>query len=232
MDIPVLIIHYNTPELTSATVKSVWKHTPQAKITIFDNSDKYPFPIKDFPQIRYIDNTKGQIINWEEWLEKFPNKVEINDDYGSAKHTWSIKICFDYFPNGFILMDSDILIKKDISILYNTSIPYYGTISRTKKMKKFNLCRICPFLCFINVPLLKKYNIQYTDEEKLYRLTNDLPYTYYEPGTYLLKECIKWQLIGKTFRLNEYYVHFGAGSHNIKNKDYKKWLEENKNLYE
>lgn len=228
MDIPVLIIYYNTPELTSATVKSVWKHTPQAKITIFDNSDKYPFPIKDFPQIRYLDNTKGQIVNWEEWLKQFPEKRETKNGYGSAKHCWSVEICFQYFPEGFVLMDSDVLIKKDFSSIFDPKVPYFGSISRTKKLKELGLLRICPFLCFINVPLLKKYNIHYTDKKTLLGLSLIVPYTHYEPGTYLLLECQKHRLKGRNFKLHEYYIHLGHGSWG---KKYEKWLKANKKYY-
>ena len=39
----VLIIHYNTPELTAAAIRSLWKHTPGARVTVFDNSDKRAF---------------------------------------------------------------------------------------------------------------------------------------------------------------------------------------------
>ena len=225
----VLIIHYNTPELTQATVKSVLKHTPSAKITIFDNSDKQPFPIKKFPEIRYIDNTKGQIINWEEWLKKFPDKTKTANNWGSAKHTYSIEICLDYFQEGFILIDSDILIKKDITPFYDLSVPYSGSISSNSKLKLCGLVRLCPFLCFINVSLLKKYNIHYTDDKTLYGLSRVFPYHYYDTGTYFLKECDKHKLKGKMIKLDNYCIHFGHGS--WKNKDYKKWLQENKIYY-
>ena len=56
----ILIVHYNTPELTLATIKSVRKHTPGCYFYVFDNSDKYPF-VPDRNDICVFDNTKGAI---------------------------------------------------------------------------------------------------------------------------------------------------------------------------
>ena len=64
----VAIVHYNTPELTEAAIRSVWKHTPGCRITVFDNSDKREFRYKD--DVAVIDNTRGQIIDFEMMLSK------------------------------------------------------------------------------------------------------------------------------------------------------------------
>ena len=58
----IVIIHYNTPYLTKCLVKSVNKFVNDAKIYIFDNSDKDPFTAS-FDNVTILDNTKGQIIN-------------------------------------------------------------------------------------------------------------------------------------------------------------------------
>ena len=39
----VAIVHYNTPELTEAAIRSLWKNTPDAAVTVFDNSDRRRF---------------------------------------------------------------------------------------------------------------------------------------------------------------------------------------------
>ena len=64
----ICIVHYNTPLLTECLIKSINKFTPDSKIYIFDNSDKYPFTYKQH-NIIYFDNTKGEIINFDEWLK-------------------------------------------------------------------------------------------------------------------------------------------------------------------
>ena len=43
----VAIVHYNTPELTEALVKSIRKHGGEEyQVVIFDNSDERPFTKK------------------------------------------------------------------------------------------------------------------------------------------------------------------------------------------
>ena len=63
--INILIVHYNTPKLTECLIKSINKQTPDSKIFIFDNSDKLPFTYRQ-DNIEYIDNTKSQIIDFDE----------------------------------------------------------------------------------------------------------------------------------------------------------------------
>lgn len=83
----ILIVHYNTPYLTSYLVKSIKKYTPSARIYIFDNSDKQPF-VSEYEDITIFDNTKGDYIDFDEFLSKYPNRTNSPgkyNDYGSAK---------------------------------------------------------------------------------------------------------------------------------------------------
>ena len=88
----ILIIHYNTPKMTEHLVKSIDKYTPGCTIYIFDNSDKLPFTYKK-DNIKVIDNTKGQVIDFNKWLQNFPNRIKSvgrNNFYASAKHCVSV----------------------------------------------------------------------------------------------------------------------------------------------
>jgi hypothetical protein len=150
----VLIIHYNTPELTAATIQSLWKHTPNARVTVFDNSDKRPFtmglisPMGLMGPISLIDNTRGQLVDWDKWLEQFPNR-EMSDmrgsKFGSAKHCYSVELCMDRFENGFVLMDSDVLIKQDITPLVDRRYAWVGQADIKKTRYGLRLPRVIPF---------------------------------------------------------------------------------------
>ena len=53
----VAIVHFNTPELTRATILSLWKHTPDCHVTVFDNSDRRPFePMEGVTLISTIED--------------------------------------------------------------------------------------------------------------------------------------------------------------------------------
>lgn len=92
--VKICIVHYNTPNLTDALVRSIKRNTPDSYIYIFDNSDVNPW-VKHYDNMTVFDNTKGQIINFEEWLTHYPKRdrgigAAVND-FGSAKHQNPIK---------------------------------------------------------------------------------------------------------------------------------------------
>ena len=84
----ILIIHYNTPYLTECLVRSINLFVEDAVIYIFDNSTDRPFTA-EFDNVTVFDNTKGEIIDFDKWLEKYPKKKlsggKLNK-WGSAKH--------------------------------------------------------------------------------------------------------------------------------------------------
>lgn len=217
-----LIIHYNTPELTEACVKSINKHTPGCKIYIFDNSDTRPFTAY-FDNVNIIDNTKGQIINFEEWLKQFSNINEYTrkaNNLGSAKHTYSIQKCMEILNCPFILMDSDILIKKDFSSLANKKYSAVGKIHKSKGKP-----RLLPFLCYINC-----FSISYFDKDRCVGFDSPDGKFWDTGASYLYDLQQNKKDILNVQNLEEYYEHLGSASWT--NKNVNKWLNQYKYLYE
>lgn len=235
-----LIVHYNTQELTEAAIRSLWKHTPGARVTVFDNSDRWPFCC-DFAngldrvnggdgRIEVIDNTAGQVVDWEKWLGQFPNKGETNNHYASAKHCYSVEVCMDKFPNGFLLMDSDVLIKRDVTRLCDTTQAVVGEIGRGSHPKRGGLMRFMPMLCWLNTPMLRAANVTFFNPQKMWALTDRQPDCWYDTGAWILDAVRKEHLPYRTFTLTDYALHFGHGS--WKNKqDPMVWLRQNKSLW-
>ena len=151
----VAIIHFNTPELTEAAIMSLRKQTgTMYGVTVFDNSDKRPFTAK-MDGVKVVDNTQGQIINFDEELAKYPDKcweLAWRSNYGSAKHIMSVQKLWELIPDGFILMESDILLTRNINFLWDERYAACGKVQwfrgRTREKD-----RLLPFLCYINVPL-------------------------------------------------------------------------------
>jgi len=59
-----------------------------------------------------IDNTKGQVINFEAILEAFPDHDASigcvkGCDYGSAKHMMTVQKLLELLPDGFVLVECD-----------------------------------------------------------------------------------------------------------------------------
>ena len=224
----VVIVHYNTPELTSAAIRSLNRCTPGCRITLFDNSDKRPFTER-FGNVEVIDNTRGQIINFDKFLDSFKDKEPSNDNnYGSAKHCICVDYMFDKLPGGFVLMDSDILVKQDISPFWDKSVPYVGQV-KNHKSRFGNVERITPILCYVNVRMLEDYGVRYFNPEYMFALTKKRPNSAYDTGCWFLADCRANHLVGREVEVGNYIEHFGHGS--WKTKDATLWLEQYKDLF-
>ena len=240
----VLIVHYNTPELTEAAILSLWKHTPNAHVTVFDNSDRRPFrPFNDNvnvndnkfsilnSQFSIIDNTQGQIVDWKKWLATFPDKIPTPENmWGSAKHCYSVEMCLDRFPDGFILMDSDVLIKKDVSQLMDRTVPWKGGVHVNTRRFGVDIPRVMPFLCWINTPMLRQHGIRYFNHQKMWNLVSSFPDRHYDTGAWLLEACNNAGLQGRRVEIKTWMEHYGHGSwHDGKSPE--SWLRMYRNLW-
>ena len=132
----ICIVHFNTPALTAAEVKSIRLHCGEDwRIVIFENSDVEPLPKDD--AITIIDNTRQQLVNFDEEIRRHPRRRTDKACYGrsvfgSVKHSMSVEWLVQNMPGPFILADSDILVKAQTS----TILPLKGkmaTIGQTLK---------------------------------------------------------------------------------------------------
>ena len=205
----ILIIHYNTPQLTECLVKSINKFEKDTTIYIFDNSDKLPFTTK-FDNVKLLDNTKGQYIDFDKWLEKYPNKGRSHgkvNNWGSAKHCYSVEKCMELIGDNFILLDSDVLLKRKISNLIKDDSVYVGEII-TQPLSSIK--RVLPFICFINVKLCKEKGIHYFDDNYMHGLSKSPGSDRYDTGAGFYLNSSKYKHL--SIVCEEYVVHYGHGS--------------------
>ena len=126
----VAIIHYNTPELTMAAIGSLLKNGGGPfRVVVFDNSDTRPF--EGATNVQVFDNTKGQIIDFDAELAKYPERDRSigcakGCEFGSVKHMMTVQKLWELLPHGFVLMESDILIKKSIDEFFREEYSVYG----------------------------------------------------------------------------------------------------------
>lgn len=225
----IVIVHYNTPLLTECLVRSINLFVKDAIIYIFDNSDKYPF-VADFDNVLIIDNTKGEIIDFDKWLDKYPKRTSSfarTNNFASAKHCYSVEKCMQIIKENFILLDSDVLLKRDISDLYDEDSIYVGEII---KQPKFNVRRVLPFICYINTEMCIDNNIHYFDEEHMYGLNKSSDCEKYDTGSSFYLNTLNFR--HKEIKINDYIVHYKAGSwvdtaktvHHYKQIESSEWL--------
>ena len=218
--LPVLIVNYKTTELTNAAVLSVKKHCSNAIVTVYDSSSDYTGT---------ADTIIKNEIDFDVFKNSYPNKVLTTcNDYGSAKHCYTVDYCFKFFNDGFILLDSDVLVKRDLSELYMPDKIWVGQ-SHTSKKHKVNISRLYPFCCFINTKMCKEYNIHYFNGDYMWELTTDKG-RWYDTGAWFLEATSGYP--HKEIHVTDYIEHYGNGSFN-KNKKVtpEQWLNKYSNLY-
>lgn len=228
----IVIIHYNTPYLTECLVRSINLFMKDTIIYIFDNSDKYPFTA-NFDNVTIIDNTSGSVINFDAWLENYPNRfksTEMTHKFGSAKHCYSVEKCMEIINDNFILLDSDVLLKKDISDLYDENVIFAGEIITQPKV---TVKRVLPFVCFINVNMCKENGVHYFDDNYMHGLYNNKIVEHadwYDTGAGFYVHAKEFNY--KEIKTEDYCVHYGHGSWNKNDDTQKRFLFKYKHLYE
>lgn len=227
--IDVVTVHYNTPEMMECMIRSLNMRSV-CRIHVFDNSDEEPF-VNTFENVDVIDNTKGKIIDFDKWLQQFPQRKPMMSNYGSPKHCKTVDTCFDLFPNGFILMDSDILLKRDITGFWDERVAWVGEPALDTP-KGNRVMRLLPFLCFINVPLLKRYNVRYFNPNYMWHLTASDPNRWYDTGAWFYKDCMDKEMPFRKVGIDSYMEHYFHGSHAMYNDTLDNWLVKHKKLWQ
>lgn len=107
--------------------------------------------------------------------------------------------------DNFILLDSDILIKQDVSELFNENYIYVSEVLTQGNGIK----RVAPFLCYINVQMCKENNINYFDERYMHGLSNNSSDMYDTGGAFYVNSQ---NYVHKNIKINDYAIHYGHGS--------------------
>lgn len=220
------VVHYSTPFMVECLIKSINKHTPNCHIYVFDNSDVKPF-INTFDNVTVFDNTNKQLIDFEKILLKYPERYNDNlSNFGSFKHCISIQKCIELIDDNFVLMDSDVLIKKDISDLYQEDKIFVGEIGTEKGW----VDRLCPFLCFLNINMCKLYDIKFYHDKYIFGLTKfQKENLRYDVGGYFLEQSFKYDHL--LININDYIVHYHGASWKNNKIILERWLLNHKYLW-
>ena len=228
------IVHYNTPELTTCLCSSINKFHDDAEIIILDNSDKRPFNNEDiFDNVKVLDNTKEQLFKYD-LLNKVSNKdaftaANKTNGCGSAKHIISIQYLIDLLKEDFILLDSDVLLKRNVYEIITDGI-CSGDIIPNK--------RFLPFIMYLNYNKIKINGINFFDKNRTLGLSDKINDT----GASFYQDIQKKKIIFNRINYNKYVIHYGNGSWTSNRKTcnrtfpiykntWKEFLMRNKELY-
>ena len=235
--INIVIVNYNTQQLLDCAIRSINKTTKDANIYVFDNSDREPY-FNTFKNVSVIDNTSGKYIDFDEFFKKYPNKSKSpgyrEGAFGiSARHCYSVEKCMELLDDDFVLLDSDVLVKKDLNLLVDKSCIFVGdVITQPSSVIK----RVLPFVCYINVNMCKQNNIHYFYEDYMHGLCKtdiNKDGDKYDTGGGFFMNASKFNY--KTITHTDFVEHFKGGSWEDKKpkkySSHKEFLLCNKNLW-
>lgn len=238
----IAIVHFNTPELTEACILSIRKQGGKDyRVVVFDNSDERPFRVQ-MPGVEVIDNTQGQLIDFDNLLSAFPQRnasigCAKGCDFASVRHMRTVQELWRLLPDGFVLVESDVLIKKPIDEFFREEYSFVAYVQRQQPHNPFGIGRILPMLCWLNVPKFVAEGVQYFDPARTYGLKaerNDRT-NWYDTGASLLEDVLvhRPKLKGLHIDIREFVEHFGSGSWKNNNlKAQAEWLKQHRNLWE
>lgn len=238
----IAIINFNTPELTEACILSIRKHGGKDyRVVVFDNSDERPFRVQ-MPGVEVIDNTQGQLINFDNLLSAFPQRnasigCAKGCDFASVRHMRTVQELWRLLPDGFVLVESDVLIKKPIDEFFREEYSFVAYVQRQQPHNPFGIGRILPMLCWLNVPKFVAEGVQYFDPNRTYGLKADRNErtNWYDTGASLLEDVLSHRprLKGLHIDIREFIEHFGSGSWRNNNlKAQAEWLKQYRKLWE
>lgn len=240
----VAIVHYNTPELTEACVRSLRKHEVDGgvtyHVTILDNSDMRPF-VKRMKGVTVINNRNGQVIDFKKALAKYPEKSERAGCakgcwFGSDVHMMSVQKLWELVPQGFVLLDSDVLLKRDIDWMYLDGECSLGYITLGSGL--YRRQRLVPMLLWVNVPMCVAGGAKFFDPDRSWALhAYESRKNWWDTGAAFLDDVkrLKPQCHGKALsreQIDSTIEHFGGGSWRQNDLAIQRqWLEEHIELW-
>lgn len=241
MEREVVIVHYNTPELTEAAIMSLRKHGGEGyHVTIFDNSDERPFRPSGKPlgTVAVIDNTRGQVIDFEKELAKWPERdreygCAKGCEFGSDKHMMSVQKCWELIGKPFLLMDSDILIQDSVDFMFQENQCAVGMVSNGSGLVPRE--RLVPYLLYINVPLCVERGARFFDPDRSWALHhgND-GRNFWDTGACLLNDIRSHKngLCGVNIDIRPLMAHLGSGSWEKNDEGkHQQWLNQYRHLW-
>ena len=218
----VAVVNFNTPELTEAAILSLRKHGGNDyQVVVFDNSDARPFT-KKMDGVTVINNTQGQVIDLDAEVRKFPDRSYYlgcpqGNVFGSAKHMMTVQKLWDILPDGFVLMDSDILLKDNIDFMFMRDQCVCGHIQEPQPGNRFGIGRLVPMLLWINVPACKAGGAKFFDPERSMGLMAGEEHTrgnWYDTGAALLEDIRSHRngMHGRRIDIRKLMIHYQAAS--------------------
>lgn len=219
-DLTLLTVSFNNNVLTGMMIKSFIKQFGEIpEIIIVDNGNKIPVDDGLKNLFTVLDNFQNKLI---------PNKLQPSRNH-CATIDYALKHCIK--TKYVLLVDNDILFKPKLKSFIKdfdeTKYDAAGEIGYDVIPPN----RLFPYCCLINVEKMKKENLSYYDENRIISFGMPGHFSkkddYYDTGSSFLEDIKSWKIL--EIKLSDICIHMKGAS--LRNKDYKSWLTDNKELF-
>ena len=129
----------------------------------------------------------------------------------------SVQYLFSILKDGFVLIESDVLITRPFDFLWDEKYAACGKAQWFRGRRKEH-DRLLPWLCYMNVPLLTANGARYYDPLRSWALQPggmENTQNWYDTGACLLEDIIntKPELTARLYpELDKCYLHYNGGS--------------------
>jgi hypothetical protein len=160
--------------------------------------------------------------------------MEATGIFGSAKHCYTVEKCMTIIQDGFVLLDSDTLVRSDISGLFDPSVAYVGDVQPERGAR--DVLRVLPFVCYINASMCLDNGVHFFDDRMMHGLNTSHQCERYDTGAAFYTNVNEHRLPYKKINHKEYIIHLKGGSWEDKrrgkeNPDPDKWLDKYAELF-
>lgn len=230
--------NYNTSAITNACVKSILKNSGlDCEIWILDNSDKEKFildnDVADRKRVKILDNTRGNIIDFDAIVKKYGGKLDdsTSSGYANLRHSYGIQYLIDLCQTKyFLLFDNDTILKRSIDFIDDKHITIAGFQNAyTVKDIIRRRGRFLPFIQLFNKDMLRNYKLRFFDSKKIIN-GKDKNAREYDTGAAFTELVFDNGLPVKILDVPEYVEHLGGGSW-AKVHGEKEFLKKNRQFY-
>lgn len=219
-DVDIYITNFNTTELVNLLIRSIIKNVRSLRyrIKVVDNSTLKKFSLDESidlegHSVHILDNTERKLFDTDMFVKKY-SRVDSKNNYASFRHAIAIQWIIDTAEkDNIILLDSDVVIKRDINFVEDKYITIADTGSNGLKT------RFLPFIQYFNIKKIRSLKLKYLDIDRMHGGRNIMNSRKYDTGASFYEDVINKKLPYNTINHNVYVDHLKGGSWLGKNKE-------------
>lgn len=218
--VDIYITNFNTTDLVNLLIRSIIKNVRSLRyrIMVVDNSTLEKFSLDksidlEGHSVKVLDNTGKKLFDTDMLIKRY-SRVESNNNYASLRHAIAIQWILDTAENDVILLDSDVVIKRDIDFIGDK----YFTVADVG-CNAVNIRRFLPFIQYFDIKKIREYRLRYLDIDRMHGGRNAENSKKYDTGASFYEDVIRKKIPYKVINHNVYIDHLKGGSWMGKDKE-------------